>query len=55
MSLSNRLTCAHDLINFLSLYRVIEGCGLSGLGPSGFTDPYAQVVILGPTGLMYVH
>jgi hypothetical protein len=31
---------------------VIECCGLSGLGPSGFADPYAQVVILGPTGLM---
>ena len=50
----NRLTCARD-DNFFSHRRVIECCGLSGLGPSGFADPYAQVVILGPTGLMYVH
>ena len=34
--------------------RVIESCGLSGLGQNGFSDPYAQVVILGPAGFRYV-
>ena len=35
--------------------RVMECCGLSAWGCSGFSDPYCQVTLLGLQGLKYTY